>query len=61
MVQWIKNLTAVAWVDTEAWLQSLAWHSGFKGSAVATATAKVTAATRIQSLIWEIPYARSVV
>ena len=30
MVQWVKNLTAVAQVTTEAWVQSLAQHSGLK-------------------------------
>ena len=30
MVQWVKNLTAVAWVSAETWVLSLAWHSGLK-------------------------------
>ena len=30
MMQWVKNLTAVAQVALEALEQSLAWHSGFK-------------------------------
>ena len=29
-VQWVKNLTAVAWVALEARVQSLAQHSGLK-------------------------------
>ena len=28
MVQWDKNITASAQVTAEAWVQSLAWHSG---------------------------------
>ena len=34
VVQWIKNLTAVAQVAVEAWVQSLAWHSGLKEPAL---------------------------
>ena len=30
MAQWVKNLTAVAWVTVEAQVRSLAWHSGLK-------------------------------
>ena len=30
MVQGVKNLTAVAWVTVEAWVQPLAQHSGLK-------------------------------
>ena len=45
MVQWLKNLTAVAWVP------SLALHTGIKGSG----TAKAAAGT--QSLAWGLPYA----
>ena len=26
MVQWVKNLTAVAWVVAAAWIQYLAWE-----------------------------------
>ena len=28
VAQWVKNLTAVAWVTAEVWVPSLAWHSG---------------------------------
>ena len=31
VVQLVKNMTAAAWVAVEAWVQSLAWHSGLKG------------------------------
>ena len=34
MPQWVKNLTAVAWVASELWVQSLAWHSGLKDLAL---------------------------
>ena len=30
IVQWIKNPPAVTWVGTEAWVRSLALHSGLK-------------------------------
>ena len=35
MAQWIKNLTAVARVPAEAWIQSPAWSSGLKDLALA--------------------------
>ena len=47
-----QNMTAVAWVSAELWVQSLAWHSGLKGSGVAAAVAQ------IQFLAWELPYAK---
>jgi len=47
-VQWIKKLIVEAWVAVEAWVQSPAWHVGLK----------VTAVARIQSLAWELAYAR---
>ena len=34
MGQWVKNLTAVAWVAAEARVQSLARHSGLKDTAL---------------------------
>ena len=34
MVQWVKNLTAVAWIAVEAWFQSLTGFSGLKGPAL---------------------------
>ena len=46
-----QNMTAVAWVSAELWVQSLAWHSGLKGSGVAAAVAQ------IQSLAQELPCA----
>ena len=30
MTSWVKNPLVVAWVTAEAWVQSLAWHSGLK-------------------------------
>lgn len=35
MVQWIKNLTAVAWVAAVMGLNPPAQHSGLKGSGIA--------------------------
>ena len=34
MVQWLKNVTAAAWVTAEVWVQSPAWHSGLKDFAL---------------------------
>ena len=51
VVQWVKNLTAVAWATVEVqWI---------KGSGIATAVVQVAAAARIQSLAWELPHAAS--
>ena len=30
MAQWVKNLTAAAWVAVEVWVRSPVQHSGFK-------------------------------
>ena len=30
MAQWVKKLTAVAQVDVDAWVRSLAWSNGLK-------------------------------
>ena len=53
MAQWVKNLTVVAQVAVEVWVQSppVQW---VKGSSMATAAAW------IQSLTWELPYAMGV-
>ena len=51
MAQWVKSLTAVAWVTAEAWVQAPAGRSWLKGSSV------VTAAFWTQSLAQELPYA----
>ena len=48
MVQWLKNVTAAAWVTAEVWVQSPAWHSGLKDFA------------QIQSLALELPCAEGV-
>ena len=55
VAQWVKNPTAASWVAVEAWDQSPAQCGGFKGSAVATAVAQVTAAAWIPSLVQELP------
>ena len=34
MAQWVRNLTAEAWVPAEAWVRSLAWHSELKDLAL---------------------------
>ena len=49
MAQWIKNLTAAAQVDAEAWVQS-GLVQRVKGSGIASA------ATQMQSLAQELPY-----
>ena len=53
MVQWVKNPTAVVEVVAELCVCSSAQHSGLKGVKSIVATA----AARIQSLAWELPYA----
>ena len=30
VAQWVKDLTAVAWVTEDAWVQYLDWFSGLK-------------------------------
>ena len=34
VVQWVKNLTVMAWVAAEAQVQYPAWHSGLKDLAM---------------------------
>ena len=51
MAQWDKNLTVVAQVASEAWVQSLALVQWVKESSITTAVAQ------IQSLTQELPYA----
>ena len=48
MTQWVKNLTAMAWVAVEMWTPSLSWCSGLKDPALPLA--------QIQSLAWEFLY-----
>lgn len=43
MWQWVKNLPAVARLAMEAWVPTLAWHSGLKLSRVSMAMAQVAA------------------
>ena len=50
MAQWVKNLTAVAWVTAEVWIQSPAWPQWVKGFGI------VAAVAGIQSLAQELPY-----
>ena len=52
MVQWLKNVTAAAWVTAEVWVQSPAWHSALKDPALLSEA-------QIQSLALELPYATS--
>ena len=56
MVQWVKNLTAAAQVAAEALGLIPSPVQQVKGSSIATATEQVTAAARIHSLAWELPY-----
>ena len=48
------NLTAVAWVAAEAWVQSLTWCSELKDLVLPQLQ------LRIQSLAWEFSYAMDV-
>ena len=41
MVQWVKNLTAVAQVAAEVRVPSLAQHSGLEGSSIAKSMMQV--------------------
>ena len=50
MVQWVKNLTAVASVTAETQVQFSAWSSGLKD------LVQIADAALIQSLAWELPY-----
>ena len=34
MAQWVKNVTAAAWVTVKAWVRSMAWDSGLKDPAL---------------------------
>ena len=60
MAQWFKNLTAAAQVPGEAWVPSLAWHSGLKGSGMAEAMAQIITLAWIHSQAQELPYAMDV-
>ena len=51
VVQWVKNLTA------EAQVGSPAWCSGLKDLALLQLQ-QVSASAQIQSLAWELPYAK---
>ena len=55
--QWDKNLSAAAQVAEEAWVWSLAWHSGLKDPVLPQLQAQAAAAAQIQSLAREFPYA----
>ena len=43
-------------ISVVVWVQSPAWHNGFRSS-IAAAVAKVSVMAQIQSLAWELPYA----
>ena len=55
MMQWVKNLTAVAQVTVEVHVQTLALYNGLKDPSIAAV------ATWIQSLARELIYAVGVV
>ena len=57
VAQWVENLTAVAQVTADAWVQSLAQHRGLKDLGVAIAVVLVAAVAQIQSLAREHPCA----
>ena len=54
MAQWVKNPTAVDWVNEEVHVGSPTWHSGSKDPTL------LQLQPRIQSLAWEPPYAMGV-
>ena len=54
MAQWVKNPTAVDWVNVEVHVGSPTWHSGSKDPTL------LQLQPRIQSLAWEPPYAMGV-
>ena len=57
MAQWVKNLTAAAWVAVEVQVRPQAWQSGLKDLALPEALAWVAAVAWMQSLAQELPYA----
>ena len=57
VVQWVKNLTAAAWVPGEVQVQFPIPVQWANGSSIATAAAQVTAVAWIQFLARELPYA----
>ena len=57
MVQWVKNLIAMAQFTAEAWVQFLIQNSELKGSGIAAVVQRGSAAAGIPSLAQELPYA----
>ena len=57
MVQWVKNMTAVAWAAAEVCVQPQAKCRGLKNSALPQLWHRFTAADKIQSLAQECPNA----
>ena len=52
MVQWVKNLTAVAQISTEVQVQSPAQHSGVKDLVLVTATAQIQSLAGNFHMLW---------
>ena len=57
VAQWVKNLTAVAWVAAEAAGSIPGPAQWVKRSGIDVAVAQATAEARAQSLARELPYA----
>ena len=53
VAQWVKNLTATAWVTADLTPGLVQW---VKGSSIATAELEVTAVAHFQSLAEKLPY-----
>ena len=60
VIQWVKNMTAAAWVAVEAPFQSQAQHSGLNDPALPQQQHRLAAAAQNQSQAWEFPYAMGV-
>ena len=57
MVQWVKNMTAVAQVAVEVWVCSLTPAQWVKGSGIAAVMAQLAVVAQIQFLAQEFSYA----
>ena len=57
MVQWVKNLTAAAWVTEEVQILSLVWCSGLKDPAFPHLWCRWQLQLRFGPLVQELPYA----
>ena len=56
----VKNLTAVAWVAAEVWVQLQTWHNGLKDPALLQLQHSSAAVAHVQSLARDLPCAMGV-